>query len=369
MTTIRRLDGVPPLFIFRLVNAVRGFLVRLIRRMVPARVAMFEQFAGVWGTQMIYVAARLGIADLLATGPKTPEELAAASGAHPDSLARVLRALASIGIFARARDGRYRLNRLAETLRADGPGSMRDIVLFLGSRHSMLGWTHFLDAVKTGESGFQIAHGKPVFDWLAEHPEEQATFQGGMICMTELDAPGLVRGYDYSRFATLCDVGGGRGTLLAAILSENPGLRGVLFDTASVVETAPAVLRAWGVEERVRTVAGSFFDEVPGGCDAYVLKEILHDWDDERCLAILGVCRRAMRPGATLLVMEMVLVDDDRPHPAKLLDMEMLDVTNRGRQRTAADFERLLEQTGFQLRRVVPLPSMPSVVESVAAVN
>ena len=132
---------------------------------------------------------------------------------------------------------------------------------------------------------------------------------------------------------------------------------------------APAVLRAWGVEERVRTVAGSFFDEVPGGCDAYVLKEILHDWDDERCLAILGVCRRAMRPGATLLVMEMVLVDDDRPHPAKLLDMEMLDVTNRGRQRTAADFERLLEQTGFQLRRVVPLPSMPSVVESVAAVN
>jgi hypothetical protein len=362
----RRLDRPPPLFVYRAVNAIRRFLARLVRQMVPPRVALFEQFTGVWMTQMIYVAARLEIADALSAGPKTIDELAASSGAHADTLSRLMRALVSVGIFERRRDGRFALNPVAETLRRDHVGSMRDIVLFLGSPHSMLGWAHFVDAVKTGKNGFQIAHGKPVFDYLAEHPEDEATFSGGMVSMTELDAPALVRGFDYSKFGTVCDVGGGHGLLLAAILSVNPGLRGVLFDLAHVLEKSPEVLRAWAVADRCTTTSGSFFESVPSGCDAYILKEILHDWDDARARAILSVCRRGMRPGNTLLVMEMLVSDDDRPHPAKLLDMEMLDITYEGRQRSVAELSRLFDATGFRLTRVIPLPTPTSIVEAVA---
>jgi hypothetical protein len=362
----RRLDGAPPLLVYRIVGAVRHFLIRIVRRLVPARVALFEQFVGVWFTQMVYVAARLKIADHLASGPKTAEELAAASQAHADSVARLMRALVSVGIFARRPDGRFELNRLSEPLLADRIGSMRDLVLFLGSTHSMLGWAHFFDAVKTGKSGFHIAHGKPVFDYLAEHPQDEAIFGGGMVSMTELDAPAFVRGFDYSRFSTLCDVGGGRGTLLAAILSQNPRLRGTLFDSPSVIAASSAVFKAWGVEDRSATVAGNFFEEVPPDCDAYIMKEIIHDWDDERALSILGVCRRAMRPGATLLVMEMVVTDGDGPHPGKLIDLEMLDVTSGGRQRGPEEFRRLFERSGFRLLRIVDLPSPNSIVEAIA---
>jgi C-methyltransferase len=362
----RRLDGVPPLFVYRIIGAIRHFLVRILRRLVPARVALFEQFIGIFLTQMVYVAAKLKIADHLASGPKTAEELAAASQAHADSVARLMRALVSVGIFARRSDGRFELNRLSEPLRTDRIESMRDLVLFLGSTHSMVAWAHFFDAVKTGESGFQTAHGKPVFDWLAEHPEDEAIFGGGMLALTELDAPAFVRGFDYSRFSTICDVGGGQGTLLAAILSLNPHLRGTLFDAASVIEASSDVFAAWGVKDRSTAVAGSFFEKVPSDCDAYVLKEILHDWDDTRAQAILGVCRRAMRPGATLLVMEMVLADDDGPHPGKLIDMEMLDVTSGGRQRGPEEFRRLFERSGFRLQRIVALPAPNSIVEAIA---
>jgi hypothetical protein len=359
----RKLERPPPRFVFRAINFVRDLLLRLIRRLVPAKVVLFEQFTGVWITQMLYVAARLEIADSLAAGPKTLEELVSISGADRDPLARLLRALVSVGVFARGRDGRFRLERVGDTLRK---GEMRDIVLFLGSRHSMLGWAHFFDAVKTGRNGFQLAHGKPIFDYLAEHPEDEAVFSGGMTAMTELDAGALVRGFDYSRFSTLCDVGGGRGTLLAAILSQHPRLEGVLFDAPHVVAAAPETFRSWGVESRYSTVAGSFFDAVPAGCDGYILKEILHDWDDARASAILSVCRRAMSPGATLLVMEMLIEDHDRPHPAKLLDMEMLDITNEGRQRSAADFRSLFEQSGFRVARIIPLASPTSIVEATA---
>jgi hypothetical protein len=362
----RRLDTAPPLFVFRAVNAIRNFLFRLLRRLVPARVALFEQFTGVWLTQMIYAAAELGLADELASGPKSIDELAAGTGAHADSLARLLRALVNVGIFTRRRDGRLANNRLSETLRRDLDGSMREIVRFLGSTHSMMGWARFTDAIKSGKNGFQIAHGKPIFEYLAEHPDDEAVFQGGMVSMTELDAPSLVRGFDYSRFTKICDVGGGRGVLLAAILSTNPRLRGVLFDVPRVVEVAPAVFRAWDVADRCSSVSGSFFESVPADCDGYLLKEILHDWDDTRALQILRVCRRAMQPGAALLVMEMIVRDDDGAHPAKLLDMEMIDVTNEGRQRSEADFRRLFDQSGFRLARVVAVPGPSSIVEAVA---
>jgi hypothetical protein len=352
--------------VYRVIVALRNFLLRVVRRMVPARVAMFDMFTGVWHTQMIYAAARLAIADTLASGPKTASEIAAACDADADAVGRLMRALTSVGVFARRSDGRFELNRLGLTLQSGRSDSMRDIVMFLGSRHSMLGWAHFVDAIRSGKNGFELAHGKPVFDYLAEHPEDDAIFNGGMVCMTELDAPALVRGFDYSKFRTLCDVGGGRGLLLAAILSENPALEGVLFDVARVIEKAPAVFDAWGVASRATAVAGSFFEDVPRRCDAYILKEILHDWDDARCLTILEACRRAMKRGAALLVMEMIVVDDDEPHPGKLLDMEMLDTTMEGRQRNAEELARLFERSGFRLVRVVELPSPTSIVEAIA---
>lgn len=356
----------PPRVFYRAASWLRALLVRATRLLVPAPVALYEQLTGVWQTEMIYAAAQLELADRLAEGPRSAAELADDTRADADALERLLRALSAVGIFARGRDGRYRLNRLAEPLRRDAPASLRDMVLYGGSPHSMAAWRRFVDVVRTGRDGYTLALGKPLFDYLAEHPDEGERFGGAMVCMTRLEAPALAAGYDFAAFARLCDVGGGRGALLGAILARHRRLSGVLFDDARVVAGAGETLDGWGVRARCELVGGSFFVEVPAGCDGYVLKEILHDWDDARACAILATVRRAMRPGARLLIVEMLLVDDARPHPAKLLDLQMLTATHRGRQRTRAQFDALLAQTGFRLARVVGLATPSSIVEAIA---
>jgi C-methyltransferase len=356
----------PPRIVFSLLHALRALLARILRRLVPARVALLEQFVGVWSTQMLYVAAKLEIAEALLDGPKTPFELARATGADEDALARVLRALASTGVFERRRDGRYRLNRMAEPLLANRPDSMRDILMFLGSEHCMRAWGRFSEVVARNTNAYRLVHGQSIWEYLAEHPEEGAIFHRGMVNMTELDAPALVFGFDYSRFASVCDVGGGRGSMLGALLSANPTMRGVLLDAEDVVAAAGPTLAAWGVERRCTVTAGDFFGDLPVGCDAYILKDIVHDWADERATEILRACRRAMGTGATLLIMEMVVEDDARPHFGKLLDLEMLDITEGGRQRSESELEGLLAASGFRLRRVHALPSPVSIVEAVA---
>ena len=357
---------VPPAKLARVVEWIRHHLIRLHQQLTPAPAAMMEMILATWVSQAITAAAQLGVADALATGPLTIEELAARVGADADALRRLLRALIGRGIFRRRRDGRYELNSLARTLRSDAPISMTWAAQFYGSREQRERWTLMVDSIRTGSTVVPALRGKESFDYFADQPELAELFNQTMTSVSELtDAP-VVAGYNFSAYPTIVDVGGGHGPLLAAILAGAPASRGVLYDLPRVVASAPNLLREQNVADRVGIVEGSFFDSVPGGGDAYILKNIIHDWPDEEAVQILRNVRSAAGPQATVLLIELVIPDHDRDFPGKWVDLEMM--LNLGaRERTAAEYRDLLSQAGFRMTRVVPTASPLSVVEARAA--
>jgi C-methyltransferase len=354
---------VPPAKLARVVEWVRHHLYRLHQRLTPPPAAMMEMIIASWMSQAITVAAELGVADALANGPLPIDELAARVGADRDALRRLLRALISRGIFRHRRDGRYELNALARTLRSDGPVSMASAARFYGSREQRERWTLMVDSVRTGNAIVKALRGRESFDYFAEEPELAELFNQTMTSVSELtDAP-VVAGYDFRAYPTIVDVGGGQGPLLAAILATAPASRGVLYDLSRVVASAPGLLRERNVADRVCIEEGSFFDSVPGGGDAYVLKNIMHDWPDDKAVQILRNVRAAASPQATVLLIELVIPKHDRDFPGKWVDLEML--LNLGaRERTAAEYRDLLSQAGFQMTRVVHTASPLSVVEA-----
>src|SRR5262249_28867669 len=277
------------------------------------------------------------------------------------SLYRLLRALASIGIFAEDPDGRFRLTPLAECLRSDVPGTQRPAALLMGGEHYR-SWGEFLYSVRTGRTAFDHAYGMPVFDYLAVHPEQAEVFDAAMTAIHGAETGAMLAAYDFSGVGTLVDVGGGNGSLLCAVLRQYPSMHGVLFDRGHVVERARPNLRAAGVEGRCRAVAGSFFESVPPGGDAYLLRHIIHDWDDEQSLRILRNCRRAVGGQARLLIVESVIPPGNEPSFSKWLDLNMLVVPG-GLERTEAEYRDLLQQAGFRLVGVVPTAMEVSVIE------
>jgi hypothetical protein len=357
---------VPPAKLARVVEWIRHHLYRLHQRMTPAPAAMMEMIIASWMSQAITVAAQLGIADALANGPLPIDELAARVGADADALSRLLRALISRGIFRHRRDGRYELNPLASTLRSDAPMSTAWAAQLYGSREQRERWSLLVDSVRTGKSIVPALHGKESFEYFAEQPELADLFNKTMTSVSEMTDATVVAGYDFSGYPTIVDVGGGHGPLLAAILAAAPAPRGVLYDLPSVVASAPNLLREHKVADRVHIAEGSFFDSVPGGGDAYVLKNILHDWPDEKAVQILRNVRAAAGPRATVLLVEFVIPKHDREFPGKWVDLEML--LNLGaRERTAAEYRNLLSQAGFRMTRVVQTATPLSVVEARAA--
>jgi hypothetical protein len=329
----------------------------------PPPATLLQMMTGYWVSQAVYVAAKLGIADLLADGPVGCDHLAAATDTHAPSLRRVLRALASVGVFTEASPGSFTLTPLAELLRTETPGSMRALAIMY-AEEQYRAWGELLHSVRTGEMAFDHQFGMGYFAYLAQHPEADRVFNEAMTGWTHQLVGAVVDTYDFSPFNTVVDVGGGYGTLLAAILRRNPGARGILFDQPHVVASAEEHLATSGVADRCTAVGGDFFAAVPAGGDAYVLAQILHDWDDERCVAILGQCRRAMPNHGKLLVVELVLPPGDEAFFGKWLDLHML-VLLGGRERTAAEYDALFRGAGFELARVVPTPPGPSVVEAV----
>jgi hypothetical protein len=312
---------------------------------------------GLFRTQAVSVAASLGIADILSKGPAPLETIARATSCHQRSLGRLMRFLVSEGIFSLERDGRYGLTPLGDQLRSDQPVSNRRAAIFYGSPPIWAAWGKLAEVVRTGRSGFELAHGEPLFEYAAKHADFAAVFND---FMSEMARPRLAAAaYDFSGLKTLVDVGGGDGTTLAAILGGYPGLQGVLFDLPAVVSDSDAVLRAAGVADRCRVVAGDFFESVPEGGDAYLLSNILHDWDDDRCAQILSNCRGAMATGSKLLIVEAVVPEE--PSPVLLVDMQMMVVAG-GVQRTASEFKGLLEPAGFANMRAVS----PGLIEAVA---
>lgn len=355
---------VPPARLARAVEWARHHLLLLHQRMLPAPMAMMELVVSGWPAQAITTAAQLGIADALADGPLPIEQLAARVNADPDALRRLMRALIGRGIFRRRRDGRYALNSLAATLRSDAPISLKGAAMFQGSQEQRERWTLLTDSVRTGESVVPALRGMEGFDYLVEIPEHAELFDQTMTSLAQMTLAVVVASYDFAAHHTIVDVGGGQGAMLAAVLRAHPGCRGVLYDVPRVVAAAPELLRANHVADRVQIVEGSFFDDVPGGGDAYLLKNVIHDWADDKAVQILRNVRAAARPGATLLLVEMVVRDNGRDGPENWVDLEML-INLGSRERTAAEYRTLLAQTGFRMTRVVPTASPLSVVEAV----
>jgi hypothetical protein len=315
-------------------------------------------------SQAVCVAAKLGVADQLAGGAKSAGELAEATGAHERSLYRLLRTLASVGVFRELPERRFELTPMSEALRSDAPGSLRDASIFMGEEWHWRVWGHTIESVRTGGSAWERAHGSEIFSWFSTHPEESAVFDRAMTSFSTLATEAVVRAYDFSGFDTLVDVAGGHGSLLSEILRANPQLRGVLFDQPHVIEGARAFVASKGLAERYELVAGDFFESVPAGADAYVMKHIIHDWDDERAVLILKNIASAMREGGRVLLVEMVLPPANVPHLGKVLDIEML-TSPGGIERTEEEYAELFDRAGLRLARIVPTESPYCVVEAV----
>jgi hypothetical protein len=315
-------------------------------------------------SQAIFVAATLGIADLIGSGSRTSDEIAAATDADPRSLYRLLRALAAVGVFHEEDDRRFSLTELGEGLRSEASQSVAGWAAFVGRPAHWQSWGDLLHSVRTGEGAFEHVHGTDVWTYRAGHPEEGAVFDGAMRTLSRRAARALVEAYDFGPFAVVVDVGGGNGTLLAELLPAYPEMQGVLFDQPQVVAGAEDVLRGAGVADRCRVVGGSFFDTVPEGGDAYVLKAIIHDWEDAEALAILRTCRAAIRDGGVLLLIERELGSPNADPQAKLSDLNML-VGPGGRERTLEEFETLLAEAGFRLTGATPTEAGLSVIEAI----
>jgi hypothetical protein len=355
----------PPVGLVKAVDRVRHHLLRLHQSLAPAQAAMAELVVGAWLAQAIAVAADLRVADALADGPLGCDELADRVGADPDALGRLLRALVSRGIFHRRSDGHYDLTPLAATLQWEAQDSVAAFARFVGSAQHHEYWSHCIDAVRTGESVVPKLHGMEAFDWIESQPELSEVFNLAMTNLSQMAVGAVTAAYDFARYRTVVDVAGGHGRLLAGILAATPTATGVLFDLPHVVAGAESLLSKHRVAERVRIVEGSFFDAVPEGADLYVLKNIIHDWPDDKAQQILKTLRAATRTGTTVLLVECVIPADDRDFVAKWTDLEML-VSNAGRERTGDEYQNLLQQAGFHMTRIVPTASPFSIVEATA---
>jgi hypothetical protein len=323
---------------------------------------MFQMITGMWASQAIGTLAELSIPDRLGDGPRRADELAAAAGCDPGALYRLLRACASLGILEQRDGAAFALTPLGETLRSSTIGSMRDLAIALTAPSHWLPWGRLSEAVRTGQRQARAALGREVFEHYAANPEEGATFTRAMGNLSALVAAEVARLVDTTPFRRVVDVGGANGTLIAALLHSNAALSGVLVDLPHVAAAARAALAAAGLGERCEVVAGDFFQGVPGG-DLYLLKQILHDWDDRQCQVILGHCARSMSPRGRLIAVEMVIPDDHRPSPAYLLDLNMM-VLLPGRERTGREYAALLAAAGLRLERIIETLTPFRIIEA-----
>ena len=314
-------------------------------------------------TQTIYAGVELGIPDFLAEGERTADDLADASGADPPTLYRLLRALASLGIVHEGDERRFSLTDLGRPLRSDVPGSLRGWVRLQGRDYLWRSWGNLANAVREGQNSFRMVHGTDIWEWRAEHADESAIFDEAMRSMTIGANASILDAYDFGQFGTIVDVAGGNGTLIAALLAAHPASRGILFDQEHVVSGAEPILRAAGVLDRCEIVAGSFFASVPEGADAYVLKWIIHDWEDEESVAILRTCRAAMGTDAVVLLIERDLGQPNEDPVAKLADLNML-VMPGGRERTLDEYAALFGAADLRLVAAHPTTSGYLVIEA-----
>ena len=329
----------------------------------PAPDAVLMQM--LFGAQMqrgVCLAARLGIPDLLADGAQTAEELAAKTGTHAPSLYRLLRTLTSLGVFAENAKKQFELTPISALLRSDEPNSMRDFAVMMGEGWIWQAWGELPYSVQTGRAAHEEVQGMSSFEFFQKNVEAGKVFNAAMTNFTRAIIPAFVETYDFSGVKRLVDIAGGHGLLLAGVLKANPKLQGVLFDLPFVLEGAGELLAEEGVCDRTELVSGNFFESVPSGADAYMMKHIIHDWDDEKSVKILRNIHSAMDENGKILIVEMVVPEGIEPHPSKALDILML-VMEGGKERTKDEYGKLLEASGFRMTRVIPTKSPYSVIE------
>jgi hypothetical protein len=359
---------------------IAAFLLGLSRRFLPVKHVfdhisrngslpelsippVFAMGVSFWVSQVVYAAAKLGIADVLSNGPKSCGELAIAVSARPQTLFRLMRALTCLGVFIQRSDGRFELTEIGESLRTGLPGSMRSTVIMLGEEHYRA-WGKLVDSVKTGETAFNRVFDREVFSYLDSDSHAGKTFAKAMSEITAQISLAVLLAYDFSGVRTVVDVGGGEGRLLEAVLDAADHARGVLFDSGSVIENIGDASCLKKFRSRCQLVAGDFFQSVPQGADLYMLKNVVHDWDDCRSADILKSCHRAMREDSKLLLIETVVTEKAPSTFDSLLDLNML-VISGGCERTETQFRTLLSQSGFRLNRVLPTLAPVSILEAV----
>lgn len=322
-----------------------------------------QMISGYWISQAIYAAAKFNIADHLIDGPKSIEQLAEATSTNADALYRLLRALASVGIFAEGEPRHFALTPLAEPLQSDVPGSKRALALMAGDEQFRT-WAEIEYSIQTGKTAFDKAFGKPIFEYLSENPDKARIFDAAMVGIHGRESDIVLSAYDFSGVGVLADIGGGNGSQISQVLNRNSDLKGILFDLPHVIERAKNPIESAGLLDRCELVGGSFFESVPEGADIYLMRHIIHDWDDEKSLTILRNCHQAMSANTKLLIVESVIPPGNDPFGGKFLDLVMLLIPG-GKERTAEEYRALLDQAGFELTQVIPTTSEVSIIEAV----
>ena len=326
---------------------------------------LLQMIVSTWVSRAIYVAAQLGIADLLKDGSHSSDELAKATDVDARSLYRVLRALASVGVFAESEPGYFELTPLAECLRSDRNDSLRAYAIKSGQVWDWEPWGYVLESVKTGLPVFKNLFGMEIFEYLAHNPSAAKVYDEAISSFSGKYPDAITSAYDFSSILKLVEVAGGRGSLFAAILKANPTMEGILFDVPHVIERTRHLIEAEGLKERCELVGGDFFESVPNGGNAYLLKNIIHNWDDERAVVILKNCHRAMQGNGKLLIVEMVIPSSNEPFFGKLLDLQVMINYQGGCERTKAEYQTLFETAGFKLTKILPTASPLSIIEGV----
>ncbi len=364
MRGTRNFQKLPPVWLINAISTFRSLLLRLNRTLFPGNVVLYEQFQYFWLLPSLYIAAQLDIATLLKNKPLTASELSEQLHVDATNLSRILRALASQGIFKQTVDGRFALNQISKGL-LNEPGSLRHTVLHhLGP----VNWDLFGNleySVRTGRDAFSDKYGKPVYEYLREHPEEYELFDKSMSNLSDLGLAPILNAFDFSKFSLITDIGGGEGFLLANILQCYPKAKGILFDMPEAVEKAPEMLSAHHVEDRAEIITGNFFESVPSSGDLYILKNILHNWNDDQAADLLKKIHGAMQPDGHLLIIEMVIPAGNKSSFAKLLDIQMMATMPGGKERTGHEYRDLLAKSGFAVRRTVPTISPISLIEAI----
>ena len=328
----------------------------------PSPEPLFKMIIGGFVQQAISVVSKLGIPDLLKEDPKTIEELASRTNSHTPTLYRLMCALSSIGLFQEVDKAWFEITPLGTYLQKDVEGSVRGMAIMVGEKWHRNAWDNLLYSVQTGETAFHKVHSKNIFDYMSEHPEAGEVFNNAMSDLSKLIEP-VLDYYDFTNFNRVIDVGGGHGSLMEGILNRSPNIKGTVYDLPFVIEGTKKYIQNIGLENRCECLPGNFFDSVPSDGDAYVLKSIIHDWHDDEAISILQNCRKGILENGKLILIEAVIEPGNHPHLMKFFDLDMI-ILAKGKERTQIEFKELLEKSGFKLTKIIPTPTVLSIIEA-----